>query len=443
MTQINFTEKSVRKLVAPDPAGQKLYWDTALPGFGVLCSGTSDVKTYVVRSSVRGRSIRKTIERVGLIPLQEARRRAKEMMVAFHGGIDPRNARSSNITLREAMELYLNLRQDLRPRSREEYRAVVERHLSSWLDRPLRAIDRTMVEQRHRAIAEEVEQRHRTATAEAARRHLARAERVESHWPEAAERHRARWQAASERKSYSGYATANAAMRALRATWNFLAERPGSDLPPNPVKLKKQWLPVTPRDRHLRADDLPKFYKAVKQLANPVAADYVLLMLFTGLRRREAASLRWNDVDFRGRTLHVPMTKSGRPLKLPTADFVHDMLVARRSIGDTNWVFPADGSESGHIESPKFYFAQIAEATGIYVSAHDLRRTFLTVSESCDISPFALRALVNHSLGRDTTSNYIQMAAERLREPAQRIANKMKELCKVNEPRGKNISRIR
>lgn len=443
MPQISLTEKSVRRLVAPDPSGkQVLYWDSGLAGFGVLCSGTSAAKTYVVRGSVHGRDIRKKIERVGLIPLQEARHRAEAMMVAFHGGIDPRNARSSSITLRQALELYLNVRQTLKPRSRDEFRAVIDRHLSAWLDIPLRSIDRDMVEQRLRSIAEEVEQHDRTVRLEAARRHRARAERVEEHWPEAAERHRAKFKAASERKPYSGFATANLAMRALRAIWNFMAERTG-DLPPNPVKLRRQWHSVQPRERVLRADDLPKFYKAVMLLPNTVARDYILLMLFTGLRRREAASLRWNDVDFRGRTLRVPMTKSGRPLKLPTSNVVHDLMVARRAIGDTDWIFPADGSASGHIELPKFYFAQIAAATGIRVSPHDLRRTFVTIAELCDISPIALRALVNHSLGRDVTSGYIQMTVERLRDPVQRVTDQIKQLCKVREPRLRNVSRIR
>jgi hypothetical protein len=42
-------------------------------------------------------------------------------------------------------------------------------------------------------------------------------------------------------------------------------------------------------------------------------------------------------------------------------------------------------------------------------------RTF-TVAEATDISPMALKALVNHSLGSDVTSGYIQITAERLRE---------------------------
>jgi hypothetical protein len=53
------------------------------------------------------------------------------------------------------------------------------------------------------------------------------------------------------------------------------------------------------------------------------------------------------------------------------SDFVRDLLVARRALGnDGDWVFGAD-SRSGHIAEPKFPLALVAKATGITVSAHD------------------------------------------------------------------------
>jgi len=61
----------------------------------------------------------------------------------------------------------------------------------------------------------------------------------------------------------------------------------------------------------------------------------------------------------------------------------------------------------------------------------DLRRTYITAAESADISPLALRALVNHSLGGDVTSGYIVMTPERLREPAQRVCERLKVLCGI------------
>ena len=49
------------------------------------------------------------------------------------------------------------------------------------------------------------------------------------------------------------------------------------------------------------------------------------------------------------------------------------------------------------------------------------------------MSPLALSALVNHSLGRDVTSGYVVMTAERLREPAQRVCNRIKALCGISD----------
>jgi integrase len=87
--------------------------------------------------------------------------------------------------------------------------------------------------------------------------------------------------------------------------------------------------------------------------------------------------------------------------------------------------------------------SRIAKATGVGISAHDLRRSFITTAESCDISPIALRALVNHSVGRDVTSSYVQMSVERLRDPAQRVCDRMKRLCGIEERKGKNVAKLR
>jgi integrase len=205
-------------------------------------------------------------------------------------------------------------------------------------------------------------------------------------------------------------------------------------LPANPVgRLKRQWYQERRRERVVRTEEMPRFYQGVLSLPNPVARDYLLLLLFTGLRRREAASLRWEHIDLAERVIRLPAanTKAGRKLDLPMTDVVHELLTARRSVGrDGPFVFSAD-SASGHIEEPAYPLEQVAASTGIRVSAHDLRRTFVTVAESADISPLALSALVNHSLGRDVTSGYVVMTAERLREPAQRVADRLKRLCKL------------
>jgi len=42
-------------------------------------------------------------------------------------------------------------------------------------------------------------------------------------------------------------------------------------------------------------------------------------------------------------------------------------------------------------------------ATGIKFCCHDLRRTFITITENLDIPHYTLKALLNHSKGNDVT----------------------------------------
>jgi len=54
-----------------------------------------------------------------------------------------------------------------------------------------------------------------------------------------------------------------------------------------------------------------------------------------------------------------------------------------------------------------------------------LRRTFVTLAESLDISAYSVKALVNHKQGDDVTSGYVQLSVERLRPPMQAITDFM------------------
>jgi len=403
MPTIKLTRAAVDKIRAPDPSGkQVIHWDAELKGFGMLASGVTTAKTYIVqRRMPDGKTRRLTVGAVGEFDrVEDARRKAGELLRGLREGKDPkaerRRAAARDRTLRAWFEHFLTFNKDLRPRSIEEYRRSVNRHLDPWLDRPLREITREMVEERHSAIG-----------------------------------------------SSAGPAAADAAMRTLRVVWNHALDRV-EELPANPVRVlrRKGWFRPAPRTRSVLLEDLERFYAANDALSNRTASDYNKLILFTGLRRREAAALRWDEVDFAARVIRLPQVrvKGRRKLDLPMSSVVRDLLIARRAVGNDNgWVFGAN-SASGHIEEPKFALQQIATATGIRISPHDLRRTFITVAEAADISPLALKALVNHALGNDVTSGYVQMTVERLREPAQKVCDRLIELCGIT--RRDDIARI-
>ena len=399
MPKMKLTKRSVERLPAPDPSGkQTLHWDEELPSFGVLVSGTTSVKTYIVQHRIKGlggKYRRVTIGRFDVLDLEEARERAKGILAEMYEGKDPKRRRPVTGTLRATLDAYLATNKRLRPKSRDGYRNDVERHLSDWLDKPLREITSEMIEDRHARIKGAVERR------------------------------------ANGRKLVNGAATANGVFRVLRALWNFAADRDDT-LGRNPVgRLKGQWYAVPKREGLVRGDQLAGFHRAIAALETEVAR---VLLLFTGMRRGEAAVLRWDDVDFGLRFIRLPAarTKAGRKLDLPMTDIVGGLLAARRSVGRdaSGFVFPAN-SRSGHIEEPRFALRFVRETTNIIVTPHDLRRTYVTVAENTDIGALALKALVNHSLGDDVTAGYVQMTVDRLRDPAQRVADRLKELCGI------------
>src|SRR4029077_11443505 len=79
--------------------------------------------------------------------------------------------------------------------------------------------------------------------------------------------------------------------------------------------------------------------------------DYLLLVLFTGLRRNEAATLKWSAVDFDARTLTIEDTKNGIVHALPQTGLLYALLRGRVAKTTSQYVFPGAGA-SGHLVTP-------------------------------------------------------------------------------------------
>ncbi|HKF93200.1 MAG TPA: tyrosine-type recombinase/integrase, partial [Gammaproteobacteria bacterium] len=151
--------------------------------------------------------------------------------------------------------------------------------------------------------------------------------------------------------------------------------------------------------------------------------DYLLLLILTGLRNREAATLQWENVDLTGKTLTVYDTKNRQDHTLPLSDYLFAMLTTRHANRINAYVFPA-ASGNGHLRTSQTSIAKVRAASGVSFTPHDLRRTFATVADSLDIPGYAVKALLNHKPS-DVTAGYIVTDVERLRVPMQRITDYM------------------
>jgi integrase len=158
--------------------------------------------------------------------------------------------------------------------------------------------------------------------------------------------------------------------------------------------------------------------------------DYLLLVLLTGLRKEEAACLTWSNVDLRSKTLTIKDTKNHQDHTLPLSDFLFDLLQRRKPDAVNEYVFPG-ANGIGRITEQRKQMDNVTAASGVSFTIHDLRRTFITIAESLDISAYALKRLLNHKMNNDITAGYIISDVERLRPPMQKITDYLLKCCGV------------
>jgi integrase len=220
----------------------------------------------------------------------------------------------------------------------------------------------------------------------------------------------------------------------------------------NPVKVLSQrrlWHDEKPRREVIPLHGLEAWWKAVQALdsaeveraedgrfAEGTAAfnsnaetvrDFLIFLLLTGLRRNEAATLKWENVDLKAKMFTIPTTKNKEPHTLPLSDYLFDMLKRRHSGKEREtdqvrapYVFSGD---TGPLAEPKKQIAKVVAASGVPFSSHTLRRTFGTIAESLDIPYLALKRLLNHKVQDVTGEHYTVISVERLREPMQKITD--------------------
>ena len=385
-------------------------FDTGLTGFGVYTKGNA--KTYFVQARAGKKLIKTTIGKASTFSLEDARKEAKTLLAQMAKGEDPvakkRDEAVKSMTLEKAFEQYLSTR-TLKASSVASYDKLLSLHMNDWLKKPIGLLTKDMTAQRHKKVGET-----------------------------------------------AGEATANNLMRVFRAVYNFARSMSDDAIAENPVKRltqTRQWYKVERRRTILKPHELKPWYNAVMTLDNPVVRDYLLLTVFTGLRKNEGLQLLWSNVDMIDRSFTVTETKNGRPHTLPMSNYLYDLFGRMKALKINGFVFPSFGSKDNITDVSRQLVnvelqTQLAAnglttkaeldkkmldhpddvAPGISFCLHDLRRTFVTVAESQDIPYAALKRLLNHCDGNDVTGGYLQITTDRLREPMDRISSKLLEL---------------
>lgn len=349
--------------------------DIKVPGLRLRTRGST--QTWCLVKKMNGRFIRHTIGRYPEISRQNARKRALMILGDINmGRYKPKkDLRPLNLTLQDAFEGYLRLKQGrLKPSTITSYTNDFNGTFKSWSKRPIADLTPDVVVQLHK------------------------------------------------KRSFDSKARADGAMRLLRALFNYVNEM--SDDPkklPDPTKkLNKHrlWNNVPRRKTFLSLEQTPDFIRGLKEDTNRTSADAVLLLLLTGCRLNEVLGLRWRQVNLVQNTFSIPENKSGRPITLPLNRHAAQILQIRHSqVESSDFVFAKGKS---HLKSVRKCLSRHASD----LTAHDLRRTFLTVGDGIGIGHYMLKLLVNHMPSKsDVTAGYISSDIELMRQASNRIAD--------------------
>jgi integrase len=367
----NLTEARVKAVVAPK-SGRSYLYDSKVSGL-LVCASPNGTKSFqLYRRGANGRPTRITLGRHPELTVEHARDLAVKRIAAILDGRDPnaeKKSRRGGMTLGDAFERFMD-----RTRARGSDRTAVSHQsrfntcLDDWSERQLTGIHRAEVVALHTRLGDE-----------------------------------------------RGHVTANRAIQLLRAIFNHASILVGTELA-NPAS-KIEFFREEPRERFLSADELPKFFKALKKESDPNFRDFFALCLWTGARRGNVQAMRWRDLDLNEAIwkISAEQFKTKKSMSAILSPEALEILNRRRKEIGGEWVFPSYG-RTGHLTEPKGAWARLIERAGLAdLRIHDLRRSLGSWQAALGSS----LPIIGKSLGHtrpETTSIYARLDIEPVRQ---------------------------
>ena len=394
MPVIQLTKRNIDKIQYPS-GGQAEYFDTEIKGL-YLRVGVSS-KTFYVKVEVRDpltgkdKTTKGKVGRYGEITAEEARKQAPEIMKRLREGKPTED--EAPPTLRELYLLYLK-NKNLKSSTEAGYRVHVggdSGKFITWMDLPVSSL-------------------------------------VDTLRPDVVIR---RYQ---EVLDSSGKGAASNAFKMLQAIIGYGMVLYPQHILRNPVKVisaAELWPEIKARITCIEPEQFQNFHATL--LSFPVIhRDCYLFALYQGLRPDEAHGLRWADVDLEKKLFDLTRMDSKTKHRgvLPLSRQTIEILTRRKAAmqeGDV-YVFTSESSKSssGHV---MLRADKLREKTGLEITPHSLRRSFVMVGERLRLRREDINFLTNHIDGTVTGKHYgNRIGFEDVRAPLQAICNEIERL---------------
>lgn len=391
----------------PSGAGksnQSVYWDGKAPGLGLRVTVTG-AKSYIFESRLHGKTVRLTIGDVRTWTVAEAQAEATRLKTLTDQGVDPRQVKAEQRAKDEALKAE---RKRKAVTVGEAWTAYVEAKTKQgkWSDTHLR--DHVV------AVKPGGEPRGRGR----------RAGQGDVTYPglifpllklRLADLTAKRVQVWLEASNDRGKTEAAKCFRLLRAFLNWSGEQEQfqgivSADAHSKKEVRALVQKVKAKQQSLQREQLPAWFAAVRSINNPVISHCLQALLLTGARREELAALRWVDVDFVWNSLTIrdkAESKGGEDgtRTIPLTPYVASLLAVlpRRN----EWVFSSPQSAAGYLADPLTPLQAAMRVAGLpNLSPHDLRRSFGSLAEWCEVPTGIVAQIMGHKPSATAEKHY-------------------------------------
>ena len=387
MAKLNRRSISRRTVEALAVDRDTVFWDRDQPGFGVRVYA-SGAKVYVVQSRRRGKSVRVTVGRHGVITADEARQRASRIVNRIKAGEEPvaeplpaKYAGGPTVAELAARYMAQHVETHCKESSAAGIRRLLDKHvLPAFGALPLLAVERAQVAAFHARL---------NRAPYAANRAVALMSR----------------------------------MYAMAADWEMV---PDGTNPCAGIERHRE----RKRERFLTDTEFRRLGQVLAEApaeggvsVHAVAA--IRLLMLTGCRKSEVLTLRWEDVDLEAGELKLADSKTG-PRAVPLSPPAAKVLAELPRVQGSPWVIPGQkpGAHMTNLDGP---WRVVRKRAGIgNARIHDCRHSFASRALALGESLPAIAKLLGHSQVQ-TTARYAHLARDSVRASAARVAASIAE----------------
>ena len=363
-----------------------VYWDAALAGFGVRVYPSGRI-AYVVQSRGPCGSVRVTLGRHGPMTTEQARKRATGVIGRIKAGEDPLPrgghsgaGRTVEDLAKRCLKRYVD--RECKPATAARYRQLFRGHIVPALGgMRVDSVEREQIAE----LVHELREKRGTAN-------------------------NVLWVCSR--------------LFSLAETWGW--REPGT----NPCRSVRAYK-MSRRERFLSRAE----YRIVGRVLDeaeadgsawPAAVAAIRLLMLTGCRRGEIATLRWDDVDRGAAHLRLRDSKTGARW-IPLTPAALEVLDGVEPVPGNPWVF-AGTKPGSHVSQLTGYWHRLRGKAGLEdVRLHDLRHSYASRALALGESLSLIGRLLGHT-SMDTTARYAHLARDTEKASAARVAASIEAL---------------